>query len=1164
MKPVDHVVRDRAMQAVDESIALSAGAGSGKTSVLTARHVNVLASGVEPSRVAAITFTEKAAGELQRRVRDALEKRLRERGDDAALRAQLDRFHELTLTTIHSFCLALLKAEPLASRWAPGTEVVTLDAQGLASGLRAWRRAVVEKDPLLLGLFDIQVAEGSLRSAALALHGARDLEPLVADAGVDWDEVHAGLAAARQAIEDAAAACTNPRADRLLANNEDFRRQLESWVAAGPGEATVAALVASHVKPGKAGGRAADWAPNGKENFKAALDGFEAWRVAAFASAHRELVLLLREHVLPVMERARFENAVASFDDLLFRAAELLRRGAVRARLASRYDALLIDEVQDTDPIQAEVAALLSRAPSAEGDWLSAAPRPGHLFAVGDPTQSIYRFRRADVTVWEDLAGLVARDGRAEELTQNFRSVPGVVDWVAHVFGDMDGFTPQVAWRGPAALDPVVWIDSDPDAQLDHALRHLKELVDDGAQVVDRERGELRPMRWGDVMILVPRWTFAPAIASMLERMGVEAVVGGGRSFFEGEEVRLGLSALRALDEPADTEAIAHVLMGLFGLTVEELARHKAAGGSLRYTIPEQPGGPVRDALETLRDLRMSRVDSWVPPLDRLLAETRATAVWALLADGHGRLANLDKLRAMIRELERETRSPSQVVTELVARSRQRDEDDLTRADPESDAVNVTTFFSAKGLEAPVVVIVDATRQLRESPTYASRRDGTLAVKVGSALKPPDWDGIVTQDKNEQLAERRRWMYVAATRARDQLVIVRHEKANLLDFFAKGLDADAIEHEARQTLAQGVTVRVRVGAELAAIDYGSETFPDLDAKVDHLLAAPAGQGDPIAEARESARRAAVKAAARKCVKSKSVGELVSGSRAPVWGSGVGATGGRVIHRVMEHLDLKQEADALDSEIDPLVGALAIELGLDEDKVEACADVVRKILRHPVMDDVRDAAEHWKEVPFAFHDHRRVVHGIIDLCFPLDPERKRWVVVDWKSDLPPEGDPARTRYEQQVTIYARAVLETVAPCEEVRAELVGPYEEIEVTSDRESVLAEVDPELRAGLLALLAAGAPVPRVGVDVGDPVVANLELAWEGAKVGLGLDLDSAEIEGLANSGWDVVTGESGELGWARVAITALRGKLGLPEFDEDGDDTLSTTNGTDEGDDD
>jgi len=1146
MTAVDQAVRDEVTRAIGASIALSAGAGSGKTSVLTERLVNVLAAGVEPSRVAAITFTEKAAGELQRRVRDALERRLAETGDDVIAR-QLDRYHELTLSTIHSFCRQLLALEPLAARWAPGTEIVELESVGIARGLRRWRTETAEAHPLLLGLIDLTGSDRALHAAAQSLVAYRDLAPRVGREALDFEVAHAELVAVRDALDAAAAACTHPDGDKLLANNVDFRARLATWVELGAPEGTLAALV-SDAKGGRAGGRKGDWPGDSKEVFKEAAVAIEGWRERCRERAHRTLVTSLREHVIQATAEVRAERAQASFSDLLFRAAELLARDpAARARLADRFDAVLIDEVQDTDPIQAEIAALLARAPSAEGAWLSAAPRPGRLFAVGDPKQSIYRFRRADVTVWRDLEGLIAGSGtEPKALTQNFRSVPGVVAWTSHVFAEMPGFAPQVAARGPASLDPVVVVETTAEEEFDHAIRHLLDLKSSGARVLDPERGEPRPMRWGDVMILLPRWSRVSALVSRLERAGIDAVVEGGGTFFEGEEVRLSVSALRAMSEPADTEAVVHVLRGLFGFTWDALAAHVAAGGSFRMTVPEQPPGSVSDALETLRDLRMSRVDSWVPPLDRLLEHTRAPAVWSLRPDGRARLANLDKLRAIVRRLELESRSASQVITLLEEMQQREDEDDLSRADPSSDAVLITTVYKAKGLEAPIVALLDMDRKARVRDAIAHRREQEVSVKVG-AFAPPGWDHAKQDELLALTDEQRRLLYVACTRARDQLVILRHDGASLLSHLEGGWDPEALEHETKQPLAEGVEVRVRRGEALAAVVYTAETFPGRDRAVDALLEAPAGRGDPAMEARERALREAARASARRCRRTRSVGEVVSRHRAPTVGSGLGTEGGLVVHRALEQLEWTRDVEA---EIDPLVEALALELGADAYTTERCAEVVRSILAHPVMERARRAPERWKETPFSFHERGRAVTGVIDLCFPEDASRTRWVVVDFKSDLPAEGSPLRARYEAQLRLYAQALLSTVAACEHVETVLVGPHEALP-SSPRASVNDEVAPELRGAVSRLLSVGARLPRVGADVGEPILANLELAWDEARVGLGLDLLDEERAALTAAGWTVHHADTAEAGWARRAEAALRAALELPEeVDDQADD--------------
>jgi ATP-dependent exoDNAse (exonuclease V) beta subunit len=148
---------------------------------------------------------------------------------------------------------------------------------------------------------------------------------------------------------------------------------------------------------------------------------------------------------------------------------------------------------------------------------------------------------------------------------------------------------------------------------------------------------------------------------------------------------------------------------------------------------------------------------------------------------------------------------------------------------------------------------------------------------------------------------------------------------------------------------------------------------------------------------------------RGCARWRSVGEIVSARRSASddkIGTGVGAVGGNVIHRAMERLDLVRPTSELLDAAPGLVRALADEAGLSAELAERCVAITAQLLAHPVLDELRRAPEHWKETPFAFRDRTRIVTGVIDLCFPEDASRKCWVVVDWKSDSPPEGHPLR--------------------------------------------------------------------------------------------------------------------------------------------------------------
>jgi ATP-dependent helicase/nuclease subunit A len=1192
MTPVDLEQRERAIRQLATSLALSAGAGSGKTTVLASRIAEHLATGTAPSRLAAITFTEKAAGELESRVRDTLEKRLARAESDEArakLEAALDRFHELTISTIHGFCRELLTYEPLEARWAPGTEIVPEDRSGLGAGLAAWRASLARSAPRTLELFDVLLKRAPLLDAIDDLLENRDLASEVAAEGLDWHRAHEELAAVLADIDAARARCKKPREDRLIENSAGFVLALRAWVAL-PGDGTFAALL-SEDAGGRRGGKQGDWDTDGIQKYKEALDGIKRWRATQLTRAHRDLALSLEEHVLTAILSARREGAVASFDDLLFRAAELLRAPAVRARLGARWDALLVDEVQDTDPIQAEVAMLLARAAEHEGHWTGTPPRRGALFAVGDPKQSIYRFRRADVQVWKDLEDVIGKDGERGALIQNFRSVPGIVAWVNHTFADMPGYEPQVGSRTAIALDPVVVIDASvPGAdevtierEVQALVRHIVDLRASGARVVDRESGRERPLAWRDVMVLLPRWTEGRRIAAELGRLGVEANVEGGGGFFDDPSVKAALAALRAIDEPADAESTVAALRALFGLTLEDLARHKAAEGSFRWTVRPQPAGPVADALTSLREAATLRTRSgvgrsWTSVLDALFDATRAPALWSILPDGPTRLANLDKLRALLRKIEREQRRAGDVLSQLTELERKNKEQDQSRLDVDTgeaggDAVRITSIFKAKGLEAPVVVLMDAQRKdsnpsrvtERADPTtlaaagsaHASKEAaGRLHVKIGGSFAPPDWE--VTRDA-EKLAlreERARWMYVACTRARDQLLMIDHPRAALLhEYVERGL-VRGVPHDETVEVAPDVNVRFRLSDALSDVEASDEVFPGRDAAVASLLASPEGKGDPEGERREQTLRAARGASARGCTRWKSVGEIVSARRRAgddEVGTGVGATGGHVIHRAMERLDLTRPTSELLEAAPGLVRALADEAGLGAELAERCVAITAQLLAHPVLAEVRGAPEHWKETPFAFRDRARIVAGVIDLCFPEDASRKRWVVVDWKSDSPPEGHPHHAKYQAQLALYAQALIATVAPCESVRPVLVGPFptlsaDEAPAKEARDAALTAAADAVRPMLELLLEAGASLPAVGVDVGQPVITELELAWEDQKVGLALDCAPEDEAALCRDGWTLVSAARADAASIERAGAELAQLLGVRVAGDEG----------------
>jgi len=1121
---IDQAVRDRAIHQTDRCFALAAGAGSGKTSVLTQRVLQLLVDGIAPRRIAAITFTEKAAGELQERVRDALEARVAA-APSPTLRQALAELPDLQLSTIHAFCQRLLTLESLEAGWAPDTELLpaVMQSEGVAQAYRAWRRGFAARHPLAALLVRSLVKGVTLRDGAVRMLATRDLTPVTSPLSFDPARAHGALLEAHQQLLDAATLCQTPDTDKLLANNASMLRGLAD-AAPLPAEQAVLRVLMSGDVGKKSGGRAGDWRGAGKQDFLTARQALDDWHHDQRVRLHGVLVRDLHEHFVPAAQAAKASRAVADFDDLLFRAAELLGDDRVRRRLAGRFDALLVDEVQDTDPIQAEVAALLARSPEVTGPWDAHPPEPGRLFAVGDPRQSIYRFRRADVATWGALRELIVAGGEGLTLQQNFRSVPGIVDWVNHTFADLPGYTPQQAYRAPASLPPVVRLpcDDDDDDELDVLARYLHHMKATGS-VVDRASGAPRPVRWGDVMLLLPAWSKAETLQATLSRADIPCLVEGGGGFFERDEVRVAMAALRALEEPADAASTVLALRGLFGLDWAQLAAHRAADGAWRYTVPDPPPGPVAEAFGVLRELaRLRGRHPWVELLDELLSHTRAAAVWAALPDGEARLANLDKLRALLRQAERAATSSGEVLRTLEGLDQ---EQDLSRSDLDSDAVRVTSYFKAKGLEAPVVVVCFGRRS-RSGVTAAIDRERREVAHKITPLVPPDWERREAVDKEADAAERARWMYVAATRARDQLVMVDRAKHQLVhDHLGAGL-------EGAQTVSPG---------ELPAVAWREQTFRVGDDTVDGWLRSLVTDETDATAAWQAAHAQRVRRARAGCVRWRSVHDVAAQERVARASSPVGVAGGQVVHDVMEALDLSRPLKALQGEVDGLVAAAAFERGLDSPKQVACGDIVRALLVHPVMDRARAAPERWIEVPFAIEDEGRMVSGRIDLAFPTDESRARWVVVDWKSDLPARGTPAWRNYQRQLSWYAKALLATVSPCEEVETVLVGPYPVLGDGPGPAERVGQVLPELAPGLTALLDRGLPVPRVGADVGEPIVALAELAFDEARVALCVGQPEEDVADLRRQGWKVVAVEPEGLTWSEEGLAGVVAALGF-----------------------
>jgi ATP-dependent helicase/nuclease subunit A len=1040
--PVDEEERARARHEHETSFVLEAGAGTGKTTLLIDRIESLLVRGTaDLDQIAAVTFSENAATTLKLRLRERLE-RARAGADarsrEAAARA-LDVLERAAITTLHAFCALLLQERPLDCGVVPGFRVAD-EAEAELLFAEAWDEWIAERletgDDAVLAAIDADIPIAgrsdyedrlSLRGLARSLIDQRDLAPLRGPEAVDsgpWrDELLARGARANEllsSVHDASADLLAAGLSRFVAYAEAARGR------AGPELHAHRAQFPALLKGVNArSGDKARWTSEsalaeGREIVGWMKASVEAWEAACGAALQARLVAALGG-VAALYEEKKASSGLLDFLDLLLRTRDALEaKASVRRYFAGRFPFVIIDEFQDTDPLQVRIAELLTQG------------RPGALVVVGDAKQSIYRFRRADVRLFTRLAAEAdARAGHAVlRLTQNFRSRPGILRFVNGAFADLIVRSDEA---GQPEYQPIQPVPDDVPRAAVVALRYeapfeereglvirealaLARFLDSVAhgryEVRDARTGAHRPSRAGDVMVLARRLTYAHHLEHALEEAGLRLVSEGGKSFFDRLEVHELLAVLRAVDDPADRVSLVGALRSsFFGASDRDIACYALSGGGLSifHADGERAGGlAVAPALEAMLGLHRARTSlSPAALIERLYDETRILAALTGTRRGEAQVANLQKAVSMAREAETlGVLTLRGFIRLLEGRIRERsDEPDLpsTRSgDPHT--VRLLSIHKAKGLEAPIVVLFDGADDARTiTSTVPLWDEGRIAIGFRKGCQPPGWDALRALDERRGQAEMRRLLYVACTRARDLLVLpVPPPDARPGDFWKPLVE--------RLPAADAGDVEV--------LDV--ETLPRReapDAGVDFRALATAEGGDPIAVRWEAQRRALLEAAAVRPFVPVSATRRAA-QEAPPAVEPLASPGGRrygaLVHRILEWLPLDRAGDAR-----AMAEALAPAFGIDADGARTAAEAVVRALGLPVMDRARRAAHLWRELPVWLPDAGDLIEGVLDLAFEEDGAL---VVVDYKSDHVPEDrllDQA-AHHAPQLRLYGRAL------------------------------------------------------------------------------------------------------------------------------------------------
>jgi ATP-dependent helicase/nuclease subunit A len=1142
----DAADRARVRTDLGRSYIVEAAAGTGKTTELVARIVNVLASGAAPSieSVVAVTFTEKAAGELKLRLREALEHARQQavEGPLARLEAALQYLEEARVSTIHGFCADLLRERPIEAGIDPQFQVLTEDqaarlydlafdawlqaqlrdpGEGVRRSLRRPSRRVFGADPDEDGPIE------RLRRAGRALLEWRDHPaPWRRDPFDRGREIGALVAQLRDFGERSG----GPSWDRdpLYVDTAQARSAIEAvddgLVPADDLDGLEALLIDVHhdrgfSRPRKGSGaaysrrhtRAMVW--DARQRLYEALGDFER-------RANADLAAALQHDLGDSLERyQRLKAAEGALDfvDLLLCARTLLRdNAAVRRTFRERFTHLFVDEFQDTDPLQAEILILLSGAPLAdrEGsvDWQSVTPRPGSLFIVGDPKQSIYRFRRADIGTYEQVCEWLQRHGAERAYLQtSFRATPRIQRLVNAAFApvmrrDPVNLQPDYVALEPSRDDhpaqPAVVVVPVPrpygaryvtraaiETSLPDAVGGwLKWLFDDSGWTIPgrhRDTGAVTriAIRPRHVCLLFRRFTsfsedVTRAYVDALESRDIPHLLVGGRSFHDREEVETMRAALAAIEWPDDELSVFATLHGaLFAVGDDVLLEYRQHFTRLHpYQVPAHVTSrlqPVAEALTRLREWHQRRNTRPVADtLGEVLAATRAHVAFALRPGGEQALANVLHIADLARRYEADGGLSFRGFVEALGQAADRSEaPEAPILEDGSDGVRLMTVHKAKGLEFPVVVLVDPTcrlsRDTADRHLDAARHLCAIRLAGWAPADLLDHEPLeVARDRNEGC----RLAYVAATRARDLLVLPGIGDGPLADGWLSPLDeaiypavaarrtpqprdglpefrrdsvltrpdgdparADTVQPgchvfgaggdvaydvvwwdpgvlDLETTGSAGVRHETLIGkdAPRAVVD---ETRAAFDAWHDGRSVAIAEASRPTMAVMTASEWAALSIPLPEDAELPEISVVAVDDR----DAGERPTGkafGSLVHAVLAGVALDADRPAIDA---AAAGAARL-LGAAEADAGAAARVVARVLASPLLRRAARSPHCRREVPLTLSGRDpALVEGVADLIFEEDGAL---VVIEFKTDVE-IGEHGLERYRRQVGFYVAA-------------------------------------------------------------------------------------------------------------------------------------------------
>ena len=1053
---------------LDTNMIVSAGAGSGKTSLLIERLVVLIRSGVAVDEVVAITFTRKAAGELQERffsrllaVRTELAQRVAQDDREAEWKTELDRVEialkkseEAFVGTIHSFCSRILRLFPTAAGLPADFQQIE-EADELILRKRFWQEAMAEankrNDAHLGVLRDMEIPDSALFqlfSTCVDLEGVTQ-----SPSGTGKPDVESAfdlLVEALKALQPLLPQLVNPdpfllaiercmlvidgRSDWTDALRIQVMEQLVSTIK-DKGEGPFDIKVRSWGKKAEPHGALAYALRDGNDETvdgNAFIDLIRNEIQPVLAQCQHWLHDHALQCVLPIVagyRDHRVRSGKLTYDDLLREAGRVVRdSSAVRESLQTRFTRILVDEFQDTDPEQAALLFSLCASSLDPTDWRKNSLIPGRLFVVGDDKQSIYRFRKADFQAFHTVCEAIeAQQGLHLQLTANFRSDARICQWVNTTVGPLfeeDGPPYQAGWQD---LEPFrgALHDQAPVQRLaidkqQKGRSDMPRTVAEGkaiAALIQKADHE----SFGEWMILVRNHTRVPILMRMLTDAGIPVALEGGKGDRVADTIAVVHDLLSCLVNPSDQVALVATLTGVwFGVTDEDLMHYRQAGGAWEGWLEDIPAlEGVPEALHRASGQLRSwseYVHSSAPLVvfERILAESGIAGAMQRRMDGSVAVGMLELIGELIAGMQATGMHMTECVREL-GRYRRGELDLELFSDnvPFRDSVRIMTVHGSKGLQAKRVVLADVSPNKDHDPQRHVWRNGPelkgltpVRTKPGrfssQLLEPAGWRDAVEQEKRYERAEEVRLLYVASTRAQEQLVVCTHaaEGKGTWDMLIPALESADVPTTSivpeLDDLVPGFALRDLPN------DSVHSTWVDPSSRIQELSVSNWSVRRPSDHEAEEG----LEGSTGRPHKQKEEGR--------------GRRFGSAMHTLFEALAARRKDAPTHAELRALTARVFDSLpGMDNETRKAASSHLVRFMESELWQSLHAADRVLTEVPFTTRinqDGEEVLSsGIVDLAFLKGQE---WTIVDYKTDRTDEIT-IFERHASQVNDYVQA-------------------------------------------------------------------------------------------------------------------------------------------------